>query len=56
MGHDHAHHHPQLSSQLIQRSFAVGVTLNIIFVAVEASFGLWSDSLASVSRCRPQCQ
>jgi cobalt-zinc-cadmium efflux system protein len=28
------------------RAFAVGVTLNLAFVAVEAGFGLWSDSLS----------
>jgi len=38
--HDHAAVDPT------GRAFATGVTLNLAFVAVEAGFGLWSDSLS----------
>jgi cobalt-zinc-cadmium efflux system protein len=39
----HPHHHvpPDYS-----RAFAVGVTLNLLFVVVEGVFGVWSNSLA----------
>ncbi|MEJ8568111.1 cation diffusion facilitator family transporter [Elongatibacter sediminis] len=40
---DHAHHHAPPN---YDRAFAVGVTLNVIFVVVEAVFGFLSDSLA----------
>ena len=38
--HDHAEFDPT------QRAFAAGVTLNLIFVAVELFFGFWANSLA----------
>ncbi|MDA3797939.1 MAG: cation diffusion facilitator family transporter [Kiritimatiellae bacterium] len=31
------------------RSFAIGVTLNIIFVVIEASYGMFADSLALIA-------
>ena len=31
------------------RSFAIGVILNIIFVVIEASYGIFADSLALIS-------
>jgi cobalt-zinc-cadmium efflux system protein len=37
--HGHAHHHEQ-------RAFALGVVLNVAFVAAETVCGLWSGSLA----------
>ena len=37
------HHHPSTD---YGRAFAIGVTLNLIFVFVEAAYGWWADSLA----------
>ena len=44
-GHDHgnAHHHAPAS---FDRAFAIGITLNIVFVAIEAYFGWKVNSLA----------
>jgi len=44
-GHDHAHghHHPPAS---FDRAFAIGIALNLAFVAVEAFYGWQIDSLA----------
>ncbi len=41
--HGHAHHHAPAS---FDRAFAIGITLNIVFVAVEAYFGWKVNSLA----------
>jgi cobalt-zinc-cadmium efflux system protein len=43
-GHSHAGHWHAPAS--FGRAFAIGVTLNLAFVAVEAGFGVWSGSLA----------
>lgn len=43
-GHDHGHDHGPVDPTT--RAFAIGVTLNLAFVAVEAGFGLWADSLS----------
>ena len=43
-GADHGHAHGPVDATT--RAFAIGVTLNLAFVAVEAGFGLWSDSLS----------
>ena len=40
--HGHHHHHPVNYN----RAFAIGVTLNVLFVAIEAGVGWWSHSLA----------
>ncbi|MGB7323681.1 MAG: cation diffusion facilitator family transporter [Rubripirellula sp.] len=42
--HQCDHHHP--APKDFGWAFAIGVTLNLAFVAVEAAFGWWSDSLA----------
>jgi cobalt-zinc-cadmium efflux system protein len=42
----HPHHHDHAAFDPTQRAFAVGVTLNLIFVAVELAFGFWANSLA----------
>lgn len=53
MTHDpthHSHHHghvPRLTS--LNRAFVIGIALNILFVAVEASVGLWYGSLGLLS-------
>ncbi len=44
MGHGHAHGKPDHN-----RSFAIGVGLNLAFVAVETVFGLRAHSLALVA-------
>ena len=44
MSHEHRH-----SVNNYNRSFAIGVALNIIFVAVEASYGILSGSLALIA-------
>ena len=50
-GHDHGHHHHghhghSHAPKDFGRAFAVGVTLNLGFVLVEAGAGIWSHSLA----------
>ncbi len=42
MSHDHHHHTPTNYT----RAFAVGVALNLAFVAIEFGFGFWSHSVA----------
>jgi len=41
--HHHGHHHAPIN---YGRAFAVGVALNVLFVAVEAGFGFYAKSLA----------
>jgi cobalt-zinc-cadmium efflux system protein len=43
---DHDHHHDQHQPANYSRAFALGVGLNLSFVAVEFGFGLWSHSVA----------
>ena len=43
MAHDHHHHHHAVD---YGRAFAIGIVLNTAFVAVEAGFGWWTESLA----------
>jgi cobalt-zinc-cadmium efflux system protein len=45
-GHAHDHGHAHGPVDATSRAFAIGVTLNLGFVAVEAAFGLWADSLS----------
>ena len=42
MSHDH--HHPAVTSY--HRAFAIGISLNLIFVIVEAGYGFYAGSLA----------
>lgn len=44
MSHDHTH-----GTGNYNRSFAIGVILNIVFVAIEASYGIFADSLALIA-------
>ncbi len=46
MSHNHTHHHAPSSYNL---SFAIGIVLNIIFVIVEAGYGVFADSLALIA-------
>ncbi|HTH28764.1 MAG TPA: cation diffusion facilitator family transporter [Sphingobium sp.] len=46
-GHGHGHHgHPHHAPGSFGRAFAIGVTLNLSFVVVEAAFGILGNSLA----------
>lgn len=59
MGHGHAHHHDHKGGGHAHhghhapadfgRAFAIGITLNLIFVAIEAGFGIYSNSMALLS-------
>jgi cobalt-zinc-cadmium efflux system protein len=42
----HTHHH---AAPNYNRAFAIGVSLNIVFVAIEATYGILTDSLALVA-------
>ena len=46
--HDHDHHHHTPSPNLA-RAFTIGIILNVVFVAIEFSAGLFTNSLALVS-------
>ncbi len=46
MSHSHHHHH-EINNY--NRSFAIGITLNVIFVIIEVSYGLLADSLALIA-------
>ena len=50
MEHHHHHHvHPTPDMQKLNRSFIVGIVLNIVFVLAEAGAGFYYDSLALLS-------
>lgn len=44
MAHENQHHHQAHSDY--NRAFAIGVALNVVFIIIEAVFGLLADSLA----------
>ncbi len=44
MSHDHSHHVNNYN-----QAFAIGISLNIVFVIIEASFGIFADSLALIA-------
>jgi cobalt-zinc-cadmium efflux system protein len=44
MNHDHRH-----GISNYNRSFAIGVILNIVFVAIEFGYGIFADSLALIA-------
>jgi cobalt-zinc-cadmium efflux system protein len=46
MSHSHSHHH-EINNY--NRSFAIGIALNVIFVVIEVSYGLLADSLALIA-------
>lgn len=43
--HDHSHHHHAHVPVNFEKAFAIGVVLNLGFVAIEATFGFLSNSL-----------
>lgn len=45
-GHSHNHDHARHGTANFDRAFAVGILLNLAFVAVEATFGFLYDSMA----------
>jgi len=47
MSHSHSHHHHEINNY--NRSFAIGILLNIIFVIIEVGYGLAADSLALIA-------
>lgn len=47
MAHEHHHHHSSMPAS--GRAFAIGLSLNVLFVMVEFLFGFWSGSLALVA-------
>jgi cobalt-zinc-cadmium efflux system protein len=47
MSHTHSHHHHEINNT--NRSFAIGIALNVIFVIIEAGYGLAADSLALIA-------
>lgn len=48
-GHSHGHAGHSHGPANYNRAFAIGVTLNLAFVLIEASFGIWSGSMALVA-------
>jgi cobalt-zinc-cadmium efflux system protein len=48
MSHDHSHSHSHEISNY-NRPFAIGVLLNIVFVVIEISYGIFADSLALIA-------
>ena len=48
-GHDHGHAGHSHTPASFGRAFAIGITLNVVFVAVEALFGMRSNSVALLS-------
>ncbi|MGD8408172.1 MAG: cation diffusion facilitator family transporter, partial [Thiohalophilus sp.] len=49
MAHTHDHHHHHHGPASYNRAFAIGVTLNLIFVVVEVVYGILGDSLALIT-------
>jgi cobalt-zinc-cadmium efflux system protein len=49
MPQHHNHHHRHHQADNYNRAFALAVGLNIIFVILEASYGLWANSLALIA-------
>ena len=47
MAHTHSHDHLEINKT--NRSFAIGIALNVIFVIIEAGYGLAADSLALIA-------
>jgi len=47
-GQDH-HGHSHVPQDGHGRAFAIGIALNLVFVAIEAGYGFWADSMALLS-------
>jgi cobalt-zinc-cadmium efflux system protein len=46
MGHSHGHNHGRNHSNSYNKAFAIGISLNVVFVAVEVFYGLIANSSA----------
>lgn len=46
MGHSHGHNHSHNHSTSYNKAFAIGISLNVVFVAVEVFYGLIANSSA----------
>ena len=46
MGHSHGHNHSHNHSTNYNKAFAIGISLNVVFVAVEVFYGLIANSSA----------
>ncbi len=46
MAHDHAHDHQTAASSAPGRAFAIGLTINLVFVVAEVVFGITARSMA----------
>lgn len=49
MGHNHNHSHNHNHGTNYNKSFAIGITLNVIFIAVELFYGLIANSSALIA-------
>ena len=50
MAHSHEHHHEHVHELTsLNKSFIIGITLNILFVLVEFGIGFYYDSLGLLS-------
>lgn len=49
MGHDHAHHHQEVTLTKVNTAFVVAIILNLLFVVIEAIVGIAVDSLSVLS-------
>ncbi|MFE8069950.1 cation diffusion facilitator family transporter [Marinobacteraceae bacterium S3BR75-40.1] len=45
MGHHH-HHHDHSHQPSLNKAFAIGVGLNLVYVGIETGYGLWANSMA----------
>ena len=50
MSHSHSHsHHHHHEINNYNRSFSIGIALNVVFVIIEVSYGIYADSLALIA-------
>lgn len=49
MGHNHAHHHQEVTLTKVNTAFVVAIILNLLFVVIEAIVGIAVDSLSVLS-------
>lgn len=47
--HGHGHGHSHAAPKNFDRAFAIGITLNLVFVITEASYGFIADSLSLIA-------
>lgn len=47
--HDHGHHHHSHSAVVVNRAFVVGIIFNMVFVVVQATAGIITNSIALLS-------